>query len=377
MVFGQDLLHVQGTPYEMGYQHGVALKDKIWKNVNQFIYRVPAGAEERKKAFLSQMETLCQLTPPEFLEEIRGVSDGSGIPYQDLLVLNLFPEMFHCSGITAHQTATVDGKLYHVRVLDYSIGKGIQDTAVLIVASPDQKIPFVNFSYAGFIGSVTGVNREGIAVGEIGGQGYGDWNGIPMAFLMRMMLEQAHSLEEAQTILQNSPRTCEYYYVLSDGKQDRSIGVYATRKEIHFIQEGTAYTMFSCGENFLPTCEVIHTPFQTQLLREDHTPIALTYQQPPHCILMTGFSRPKQYQWLAERIDAFMGFLDVPTLMQIIRRPIARETNLHNAIFSPQEQKMWVSHMGSEGEPACDQPYEEFDLNVLFDDGDAVHKLNN
>ena len=62
---------------------------------------------------------------------------------------------------------------------------------MLTVAEPDGKIPFVNVTYAGFVGSVTGMNAEKVSIGEMGGKGLGHWDGVPMAFLVRMVLEEA------------------------------------------------------------------------------------------------------------------------------------------------------------------------------------------
>ena len=62
---------------------------------------------------------------------------------------------------------------------------------MLTVAEPEGKIPFVNVTYAGFVGSVTGMNAKKISIGEMGGKGLGHWDGVPMAFLVRMVLEEA------------------------------------------------------------------------------------------------------------------------------------------------------------------------------------------
>ena len=37
-----------------------------------------------------------------------------------------------------------------------------------------------------------------------------------MSFLLRDVMERASTVDEALEILRKSPRTCEYYYVLSD-----------------------------------------------------------------------------------------------------------------------------------------------------------------
>ena len=44
---------------------------------------------------------------------------------------------------------------------------------MLIVAEPNGRIPFVNVSWAGFIGSVTGMNARHISIGEMGGAAKG------------------------------------------------------------------------------------------------------------------------------------------------------------------------------------------------------------
>ena len=74
----------------------------------------------------------------------------------------------------------------------------------------------MSLGYAGFIGTVTAMNEKGLAIGEMGGRGEGDWDGMPMSFLLRDVMERADTVEEALAILRAAPRTCEYYYVLSD-----------------------------------------------------------------------------------------------------------------------------------------------------------------
>ncbi len=376
---GQYVLHVQGSPYEMGYQHGKLLKDSIQQNIGQFIDKPPAETESRSKEFLRNLPQMKNFIPPSLIEEMRGVADGSGVPFDKILILNLFPEMFHCSGITVNNEATLNGSLYHVRVLDYSIGKSIQKSAVLIIAEPTGKIPFANVSYAGFIGSVTGINASRIAIGEIGGKGYGYWEGIPMAFLMRMILEGAHTLSEAQILLQNSPRTCEYYYVISDGNTNASIGVYATASQIHFISPSNSYAILAPkglpanfgadAENdkfFLSPCRIDTSAYQTLLFDKEQSLIALMRSQPKDCLLLTGFPYPERYPILVDRIIGQWGNIDIQQLIEIIKLPVSRESNLHNAIFLPSQLKMWVAHAGPNNEPACDQPYAEFDLTQYW-----------
>ena len=101
------------------------------------------------------------------------MADGAGLDVQDVIVANFIPELFHCSGFALSGSATKDGTLYHGRILDYGCDWRLQEHAVLTVAEPEGKIPFVNVTYAGFVGSVTGMNAERVSIGEMGGRGTG------------------------------------------------------------------------------------------------------------------------------------------------------------------------------------------------------------
>jgi len=373
------ILHLKGSPYERGYQHGRLLKTMIQRNISTFIDKKQTAVDERTQKFIENLPTLMKYIPSHFLEEMKGVSDGSGIAMDKILLLNLFPEMFHCSGMTLSGPATKDHQLYHVRVLDYSIGKNLQDTAVLMAVEPQNGHSYLNVSYAGFIGSITGMNKEKIAIGEIGGLGYGYWDGIPMAFLLREILEKAGSLEEAKQILASSPRTCEYYYVISDGKTNEGIGVYATASQLRFILPGSSYALLAPSdlpENYgakgehdkflLTACCIENTPHQTLLFQDDKNLALLFRQQPTDCVLLTGFSTPARYPVMTDRILQNWGKIDQKTLIEVIKTPVALPTNLHNAIFLPAELKVWISHAGPNNEPACNQPYVEFSLLELF-----------
>ncbi|MGC1878413.1 MAG: C45 family peptidase [Rhabdochlamydiaceae bacterium] len=376
---GQWILHLRGTPYERGYQHGFLLKEQIKRNISVYIDTPKTPLPDRVADFANSLPDLMPHVPNHFIEEMRGIADGSGIALSKIIMLNLFPEMFHCSGITVSGQASKDGELYHVRVLDYSIGKNLQSTAVLQVVDPDIGIPFLNISYAGFIGTITGMNLEKIAIGEIGGLGYGSWKGIPMAFLLRDILQYATTLDDVRAILKNSPRTCEYYYVFSDGKTNESVGVYATASQLQFIAPGDSYALLAPshlpdnygknGDNdkfVLTSCTVDNTPYQTLLFENDQRLAALFRLQPPDCLLLTGYPHPERYPVLIERLKEKIGGIDEKALMEIVKRPVARESNLHNAIFKPSQLKVWIAHAGPNDEPACDQNYQEWDFAQLY-----------
>ncbi|MBI2889817.1 MAG: hypothetical protein HYY13_03425 [Nitrospirae bacterium] len=108
-----EVLVLEGTPYERGLQHGRILSSKIHSFFTQMMtasllpyfnrLRAPVAQyilEYQKPLYdngrfsyelLVQSATnLSASIPPAYLEEIRGVADGAGMPYEEILFFNTF-----------------------------------------------------------------------------------------------------------------------------------------------------------------------------------------------------------------------------------------------------------------------------------------------
>ncbi len=68
---------------------------------------------------------------------------------------------------------------------------------------------------------------------------------------------------------------------------------------------------------------------------------------------------------LSQRLQEFYGKIDVPTMIEIIKRPVAMNSNLHDAIFAPETLDMWFADAGKHT-PACDEPYCHCNLGELI-----------
>ena len=77
-------------------------------------------------------------------------------------------------------------------------------------------------------------------------------------------------------------------------------------------------------------------------------------------------SGPGRAEALSERLQQSYGKIDVPRLMEIIKRPVAMESNLHNAIFAAETLDMWFADAGKHT-LACDEPYAHFNLAELVE----------
>jgi hypothetical protein len=260
------------------------------------------------------------------------LAEGAGVPIEDVQAANFIPELFHCSGFAVMNTATKDGTLYHGRVLDYGVDLRLQDHAVIIVAEPENGIPFVNVTYAGFIGSVTGMNAEHVSIGEMGGGGIGHWEGVPMAFLVRDVLETAGDLDAAVAVFRDNPRTCEYYFVIADGKTNRAVGMEAAWNRFALVQPNSTH-------------ERLPKPVVDAVL----------------------LSAGDRYDLLVERVQKQHGEFTAETALRLMDRPVAMNSNLHNVLFEPKSTRFWVANASREGQPAAEQKYYAFQLSELLE----------
>jgi len=334
-VDGKRVLIVDGTPEQMGTAQGTLLKEQTRKLTERVLYFV-GGLDTLHGDywFLDRMDSIAKRTSPHiperFLREIDALSVAADMSQRDGRLANLFPERFHCSGVAVCGKASKDGKVYHARVLDYMRDINLQGAAAVQVYRPTGRHAWLSVGYAGFCGTVTAMNERGLAVGEMGGRGEGDWDGCPMSLLLRDIMERAGTVEEALDILKQTPRTCEYYYVFSD-KQRHLAGVQATAKELVILKPGEQNPRL---------------PFV-----------------PADTVLMSGDTRAKT---LSERLQQEFGQIDVSKMIELIKRPVAMNSNLHNAIFVPEDLDVYFADAGRTT-PACDERYARCNLRELLE----------
>jgi hypothetical protein len=84
------VLRLRGTPYEMGYQHGVAQRTVIRQWVKEEVLgRTILHSGQSHGILLAHARQLEGTLPLEIRRELRGIADGAGLPYSDILLLNL------------------------------------------------------------------------------------------------------------------------------------------------------------------------------------------------------------------------------------------------------------------------------------------------
>jgi hypothetical protein len=333
---GTRVLFLKGTPEEMGRQQGELLMPELHDVMNRILYGIGVGSSFPKgRWFFGEIQEahrhLAPFISSRTYREIDAMADAAGVHRQEARLANFFPELFHCSGFSVTGDATVGGRMYHGRILDYMKGIGLEQNAVVMVYQPDVGNAWVNCGYAGFVGSVTAMNEKGISMGEMGGRGEGHWDGKPMAQLVREVMENASTLDEAIAIMKKGPRTCEYYYVISDGKTKQAVGLAATPEKLDIVHFGEAHP------------------------------------QLPHpvkdAVLLSAGDR---YEKLVERVKEKYGKIDDVAARELMTRPVAMKSCIQAVLFAPDTLDFWVANADSKN-VASHTRFTHYNLRELLD----------
>ncbi len=332
---GANVLYLAGSPEEMGRQHGTLMKKEIRYGLNRILYGVGVGSSfDKGRWFFGEIEEAVRrsgpFVVPEHLREMDAIAEAAGMDREEVRLSNFFPELFHCSGFALMGSATKDGRIFHGRILDYLRGAGLEENAVLIISKPDYGHGWANVSYAGFTGSVTAMNEKQVSLGEMGGRGEGNWDGKPMAQLVREIMEKADDIDEAIDIMRRSKRTCEYYYVIADGKTKRACGIKATPEIFEVIWSGESHPQLS-------------DPVKDTVL----------------------LSADDRYKELVKRVKNGFGRFDTESARDLMTRPVCMDSNIQSVLFAPDTLDFWVANADGENVASATR-YSQYNLRDLL-----------
>ena len=324
------VLYVTGNWYEMGYQQGQLLGPQVQATIHD----VEAGAlrllpksirestlltERDKYAIIDELldrawDMLAPFAPREDLDEMAGLADGSDIPVKVIHRMHAIPDVGEtsCSGMVAYGDATADKHVYQLRILDYGANFNLQRRPMITVYHPNYGNELINISWVGFIGVVSGMNRAGVGLSEMGfGNPPGETlAGTPMPFLLKNVLRYANSAPEGAAIIRAAPRTNSYIYFLGD-RLGNALGLItsAQKCDIHPANE--------CQE--LKVGSLILPQFKD--------------------VVYAGHYEEKQ----AELVRQMKGTFNLATMEEIARQ-IAMKSNLHTVIYDLTADRFWVAN---------------------------------
>ncbi|HWY87315.1 MAG TPA: C45 family autoproteolytic acyltransferase/hydrolase, partial [Gemmataceae bacterium] len=121
---GWTVLHIEGEPYERGYQHGRLMAQEIAAHLRCFAmvqgHQAPAEAWQSTRKLTSAL--FLRRIAPEFLEEMKGIAEGATaaggriqqrpIDLIDIVALNCWPEIEFIEAALAAMPTGLEGKRF-------------------------------------------------------------------------------------------------------------------------------------------------------------------------------------------------------------------------------------------------------------------------
>ena len=242
-------IHITGTPYAMGIQQGEMFKDQMLELAQD---RLALSGDERwtgravPQARILEMAEACLAEhvrySPELTEELRGISNSTGLSMAELIVLNGFTDFIdtvyalggespqkpaqrwsdNCTAFIVPDNLSADGMGYYGQTWD--MHDTAADHVILMHIEPEEGPASMVFTSVGCVGMI-GVNDAGIAVGINNLSGSDGGIGVTWPFVIRKMLAQSN-LDDALTCLTEAKLSGAHNYLLFD-KHGRGYNVEA------------------------------------------------------------------------------------------------------------------------------------------------------
>lgn len=202
------LLEVAGTHYEMGLQYGVLLQHEIAAMAAFFrallgVYAEDSGAPE--EALLAQLraqtEKLAQKLPARFLDEMHGVADGTGLPFETVQLIALTVDVMAAKSCASVLMRGADGAVLHGHNADMFGFSGVHTVVVRRKAAGYGAFTQYDFPLL-FLGAYKACNDAGLThTEETLRVRETNPDGVSLYYLIRLALEECSTLDEVCALL--------------------------------------------------------------------------------------------------------------------------------------------------------------------------------
>jgi len=255
------VVDLKGDAGEQGFAHGRALADRVAHNVEVYYDRFErevslsrAEAIERTGEYLRAIGDRA----PDYEAGMRGLAEGSGLPYDDIAVLNLRYELLYyqygtvkaaeaarkiaaqaaarelpkpdgCTSFALLPEATVSGRLLVGQNWDWIP----QVKGALLRIREADGFGLLGFTEAGILGAKIGLNGAGVTL-CINGMltTADDWHRFTLPFHWRCHeILRARSFDAAVAVVADEPRACTTNFLVSQAP-DRVVDLEAAPEKL-------------------------------------------------------------------------------------------------------------------------------------------------
>jgi hypothetical protein len=271
---GVPILRLEGTPEEMGEQHGALLKDEIRALLGWYIHSF-IGPRDLEAAKARAAELFgAHLSDPE-RRELEALARASGLSFEDVAFGQRFTDLYRIFGCSTLAAPSPEGTLL-ARNLDFPSMGRLGRYSIVVVARPEGRRPFVAIGWPGLIGVLSG-QSEALALSVmVVHNADGARAGVPFMLAFRRALETAADVGEAEALLRATPLTVTNNLMMVDRAGDARVlelhpdGIVARRPDAdgrlvatnHFVSQERreprlSFEFVSSLQRYRAVCDVV------------------------------------------------------------------------------------------------------------------------
>ncbi|MCP4664257.1 MAG: hypothetical protein GY856_53410 [bacterium] len=241
---------VSGSPREIGRGIGQRFGGEIRRGLErraEWFAELKGFAKGAGQTAYDQCVEAAGKHTPRVVAELEGWAEGSGIPFADLMVLNLKAELGAMMkerdempgeappGCSTVVLATPE-RVLHVHNEDGS--DAYQDLMFVLRVRPEGGVGFLTLCYPGILpGNAPGINARGVAQTTNYIASREVRPGLGRYFIDRMALE-AGSIDEALSWASHPERAYAFHHVFTSVPEKRSVGIEVTptKKQVQPVE---------------------------------------------------------------------------------------------------------------------------------------------
>jgi isopenicillin-N N-acyltransferase like protein len=228
-VNGVPVLTLEGTPEEIGTQFGeLALKPAkkpLIGRVDSYMKQI--GWEKQFPTMLALTPIVFTTFPKHNQQELTTAAKVADVDRKLLTAVNVIPDLAKlggCSTLVVEPGRSTTGGPLFGRNLDWPPFEELPEYTLIAVFRPKEKHAFAAITLPVLLGALSGMNDAGLslAINEISASKDGspsrNLSGTPMLFLIRKILEECTTVEEAEKVLKAHDRTTWFCLTVCDKK---------------------------------------------------------------------------------------------------------------------------------------------------------------
>ncbi len=238
------ILHIESdSPYEIGYQHGEALRKEIhlmvdlWKNDLEEAFEIPADSFITHFLRSTNFQKSIAKHTPHLLKEIQGMSDGASIPFETMYAYQLIDELWtngntvaenyhHCTSIGAMNLAHGQTGSFIAQNIDVPAFYHTFKVLLHLTDKAGKHEQYIS-TFPGYIGA-NGLNKHvGINVNSLLDI-QNSLDGLPVCCVVRGTL-QHHSFNDAVTFIHSIQHASGQNYIIGSTDSILSLECSATQ----------------------------------------------------------------------------------------------------------------------------------------------------